>query len=168
MTDDVFPDRDMEHLDKLAWVIEDQGWVADPVDPVEGPPARAGYTYTIGFESTFGRPEVVIFGLQAVAARGLLGMVADQHGGGVELPVDAVFVGLLESDLPCALVPVDLSEHAELFADAVDFHARSGLGPGDWRMLQFVWPDRSGLLPWDPGYDERLRVAQPIIGSSQG
>ena len=35
MSDDVFPDRNMEHLDKLAWVIEDQGWVADPVDPVD-------------------------------------------------------------------------------------------------------------------------------------
>ena len=50
MSDDVFPDRNMEHLDKLAWVIEDQGWVADPVDPVEGPPPQAGYTYSIGFE----------------------------------------------------------------------------------------------------------------------
>lgn len=168
MTDDVFPDRDMDHLDKLAWVIEDQGWVADPVDPVEGPPARAGYTYTIGFETAFGQPEVVIFGLQAVAARGLLGMVADQHGGGVQLPVDATFVGLLEGDLPCALLPVDLAEHAELFADAVAFHARSGLVPGAWRMLQFVWPDRSGLLPWDAGYDERLRVAQPVIGTTGG
>ena len=67
MTDDVFPDRNMEHLDKLAWVIEDQGWVADPVEADAGPPPRPGYTYTIGFETAFDRPEVVIFGLQAVA-----------------------------------------------------------------------------------------------------
>ncbi len=37
MTDDVFPDRNMDHLDKLAWVIEDQGWVAVPVDAQEDP-----------------------------------------------------------------------------------------------------------------------------------
>jgi len=168
MNDDVFPDRHMDHLDKLTWVIEEQGWVADPVEPVHGPSPRAGYTYTIGFETAFGQPEVVIFGLQAVAARGLLGMIADQHGGGVALPVDAVFVGLLESDLPCALLHVDLDEHRDLFADAGEFHRSRGVGADAWRMLQFVWPDRNGLLPWDAGYDERLRLAQPVIGSTAG
>lgn len=168
MSDDVFPDRNMDHLDKLAWVIEEQGWVADPVEPVQGPSPRAGFTYTIGFETTFDQPEVVIFGLQAVAARGLLGMVADQHGGGVVLPVGVTFVGLLESDLPCALIPVDLTAHRGLFGDADAFHRSLGVGADAWRMLQFVWPDRSGLLPWDDEYDERLRLAQPVIGSTGG
>ncbi|UDY37847.1 DUF4262 domain-containing protein [Dermatobacter hominis] len=163
MTDDVFPDRNMDHLDKLSWVIEDQGWVAVPVDAQEGPPPRAGYTYTIGFTTTFGRPEVAIFGLRAVAARGLLGLIADQHAGGVELPVDAVFIGLLENDLPCALLPVDLAEHGELFPDATALLDRTG---ESWEVLQFVWPDRNGRFPWDEGYDERLRVAQPIVGAT--
>jgi len=172
VTDDVFPDRNMDHLDKLAWVIEDQGWVAVPVDAQEDPPARAGYTYTIGFSTAFGRPEVVIFGLRAVAARGLLGMIADQHAGGVELPVDAVFVGLLENDLPCALLPIDLSEHGHLFPDGAALLGgvppfTESSGPG-WSALQFVWPDRNGRLPWDPGYDERLRLAQPVIGTTAG
>ena len=163
MTDVVFPDRNMDHLDKLSWVIEDQGWVAVPVDAQEGPPPRAGYTYSVGFTTTFGRPEVAIFGLQAVAARGLLGMIADQHAGGVELPVDAVFVGLLENDLPCALLPVDLGEHGDLFPDAAALLDRAG---EPWEVLQFVWPDRNGRFPWDEGYDQRLRVAQPVVGST--
>lgn len=168
MSDDVFPDRNMDHLDKLAWVIEDQGWVAVPVAAVEGPEPVAGYTYSIGFESTFGRPEVVIFGLQAPAARGLLGMVADQHAGGVELPVDAVFVGLLESDLPCALLPVDLGVHRPLFPDAEALAARRVGSNTTFRMLQFVWPDRQGRLPWDHDYDRRLTVAQPVVGTTAG
>ena len=136
------------------------GGRAEPVAPVEEPEPRPGYTYTIGFETHFGQPEVVIFGLQGVAARGLLGMIADQHGGGVALPVGGVFVGLLESDLPCALLEVDVEEHAGLFPNAAAFHGDSG-----FRMLQFLWPDRAGLLPWDAGYDERLRLAQPVIGT---
>ena len=160
MADDLFPDRDMDHRDKIAWIVEENGWAAEPVAPVEEPEPRPGYTYTIGFESHFGRPEVVIFGLQGVAARGLLGMIADQHGGGVELPVGAVFVGLLEGDLPCALLDVDVAGHAALFPDAAAFHADVG-----FRMQQFVWPDRAGRLPWDDGYDERLRLAQPVIGT---
>jgi hypothetical protein len=160
MPDDVFPDRDMDHRDKIAWIVEENGWAAEPVPPVEEPEPRPGYTYTIGFETHFGQPEVVIFGLQGVAARGLLGMIADQHGGGVTLPVGGVFVGLLESDLPCAFLEVDVDEHASLFPNAVAFHADRG-----FRMLQFLWPDRSGLLPWDAGYDERLRLAQPVVGT---
>jgi hypothetical protein len=160
MGDDVFPDRDMDHRDKIAWIVEENGWAAEPVAPVEGPDPRPGYTYTIGFESHFGRPEVAIFGLQGVAARGLLGMIADQHGGGVELPVGGVFIGLLEGDLPCALLTVDVARYGALFPDAASFHGDDG-----FRMLQFVWPDRSGRLPWDDGYDERLRLAQPVIGT---
>jgi hypothetical protein len=158
--DDVFPDRDMDHADKIAWIIEEQGWAAEPVRAVEGPEPRPPYTYTIGFETHFGQPEVVVFGLGGAAARGLLGMIADQHGGGVQLPVGGVFVGLLESDLPCALLTIDTDAHAALFPDNVAFHGGTG-----FRMLQFVWPDRAGRLPWDEGYDERLRLAQPVIGT---
>jgi hypothetical protein len=160
MADDVFPDRDMDHRDKIAWIVEENGWAAEPVPPVEEPEPRPGYTYTIGFETHFGRPEVLIFGLQGAAARGLLGMIADQHGGGVALPVGGVFVGLLEGDLPCALLEVDVETHAGLVPDDVAFHGGTG-----FRLQQFVWPDRSGRLPWDEGYDERLRLAQPVIGT---
>lgn len=35
---------------------------------------------------------------------------------------------------------------------------------GDELLInQFVWPDRAGLLPWEEGYDTRLRLAQPIL-----
>ena len=160
MADDVFPDRDMDHRDKIAWIIEENGWVAEPVAPITGDEPRAGYTYTIGFESHFGQPETVIFGLTGVAARGLLGLIADQYGGGVELPIGTQFIGLLENDLPAALLTVDVEEYAALFPDDVAFHADSG-----FRMAQFVWPDRKAKFPWDADYDERLRTAQPIIGT---
>ena len=135
--------------------------MAEPVKAVEGPEPRPGYTYTIGFGTHFDRPEVCIFGLTPVASRGLLGMLADQHGGGVELPEGVVFVGLLENDLRCALLPVDLEQWSGLFPDDERHH-----GPGSYRMLQFIWPDRAGLLPWEDGYDERLRLAQPVIGAA--
>ena len=55
-----------------------------------------------------------------------------------------------------------------MFPDASAFHSNRGVGAGSWRMLQFLWPDRNGRLPWDEGYDPRLRVAQPVIGSTAG
>ena len=44
MSDDVFPDRNMEKADKIAWVVETQGWCAEPVAAQEDPPTP-GYTY---------------------------------------------------------------------------------------------------------------------------
>jgi hypothetical protein len=155
--DDVFPDRDMDHVDKIAWVVETNGWCAEPVAPTADPP-RPGYTYTIGFETTYHHPEVVIFGLQPVAARGLLGMLAEHLAAGGELPT-GVFVGLLDNDLPTALLPVGREAVEGMLPDADAFN-----GP-EYRVRQFLWPDRTGRLPWDEGYDERLRLAQPVVGT---
>ena len=152
MADDVFPDRDMDHADKIAWVVETNGWCAEPVAPVNDPPTP-GYTYSIGFGDTYDHPDVVIFGLQPAAARGLIEMLAT-------LP-EGMFVGLLDGELPCALLPVDMSLYAEMFPGATQFYGDEGC----YRVSQFVWPDRTGHMPWDAEYDERLRLAQPVVGT---
>ncbi len=159
MSDDVFPDRNMDHLDKIRWIVEEQGWAAEPVAPVDGPPPQPAYTYTIGFEATFDRPEVVVVGLRPVAARGLIGMVADQHRGGVELPVGQLFTGLLDGGLRCCLLDVDTTECAGMFPTLDRF-----TDGAPYRIQQFIWPDRNGVLPWEDGYEERLRLAQPVVG----
>lgn len=158
MTDDPMPDRDMAHDEKIAWVVEENGWCAEPVAPREDPPTP-GYTYSIGFETTFQHPEVVIFGLQPVAARGLLEMIAMHLEAGGELP-EGMFAGLLENNLPCALLPVSLDEYGEMFASATAFHHGT-----DYDVSQFVWPDKNAKMPWDEDYDNRLRLAQPVIGT---
>jgi hypothetical protein len=160
VSDDVFPDRDMDHADKIAWVVETQGWCAEPVAPTEDPPTP-GYTYTIGFEDTFGHPDLVIFGLAPVAARGLLEMVATHLEAGGELPV-GVFVGLLDNDLRAAVFPVAVTEFGDLFPSASHYYERD-----DFRMRQFLWPDKGGRLPWDDDYDERLLLAQPVIATTE-
>ena len=156
--DDVFPDRDMEFDDKIAWVVETQGWCAVPVAAVEDPP-QPGYTYSIGFERSFAHAEVVIFGLPPVAARGLLEMLAIHLEAGGVLP-DGMFVGLLDNDLPAALLPIDTEEYGSLFPGATAFY-----GGSDYRAAQFVWPDKGGKMPWDEDYNHQLRVAQPVIGT---
>ena len=156
---EVFPDRDMPQADKIRWVVENQGWCAEPVAGMEDPP-QPPYTYTIGFQSSYGHPEVVIFGLQPVAARGLMQMMADHLAAGGQLPT-GVFVGLLDNDLPSALLPVDLTTYDELFEADSTFY-----GDEEFRVSQFLWPDKGGRLPWDEGYEERLRLAQPVIGST--
>ena len=154
------PDRNLDLRDKLAWMVETQGYAVEPVKPINEPGvAHPGYTFTVGFEATWGHPEVAIWGLAPSAARGLLDLVAAQVAAGIELPVGAVFVGLLENDLRSALLAVDVELGDERFPGAAVFYSER-----PFRMLQFVWPDRAGMLPWEEGYDERLRLAHPVIG----
>ncbi len=157
---DVFPDRSMEHHDKIAWMIETSGWAIEPVAArTELDPPQPPYAYSIGLESGFGVPEVVVFGLQPVAAKGLLGLVVDLVRDGVEIPLGVVFTGLLDNDLRSALLPVDLMHYGGLFTTAAAWHGAEG-----FRMTQLVWPDRSGWLPWESGFDARVSRAQPVIG----
>jgi hypothetical protein len=156
-----FGDFSMEHRDKIAWMIETNGWAIEPVlpDPSTTPPT-AGYAYTIGLATTFGFADVVVFGLTPVASRGLLGEVVGLLRGGVVPPVGALFVGLLDNDLRSALLPVPPENWGQLFGTAHNWY-----GTDELEIVQLVWPDRNGWLPWESGFDHKLVYAQPVIGT---
>lgn len=159
MGDDVFPDRSMALRDKYAWMIETTGWLLEPVagDPSTDPPFP-GYAYTIGFEQTFGFPEVVIVGLKPVAAKGLAGLIADLLAGGTQIPVGELFRGLYDGDLRAALLPVDVGATGAMFEGASAWY-----GEAPFRMVQLAWPDRDGWLPWEPGFDPALGAVQVLL-----
>jgi hypothetical protein len=145
----------MEHRDKLAWMIEQEGWALEPVMPKPGAdPPVPGYSYSIGLESSFGFPDVCVFGLTPVAARGLIGLVVEVVRSGGHVPVGPQFTGLLDNDLRCALLPVDVEDNLDLFESAAGWY-----GGITFRMVQLMWPDRNGWLPWEPGFEKRLLYA---------
>ena len=149
----------MGDLDKVEWMIETAGFAVEPVraDPASDPP-RAGYTYTIGFPAHVAFPDVVVFGLTPVAARGLLGLVADARRGGTEIPLDVELVGLLDNDLRCRFATVDVEAWGGLFTTAAAWYRGE-----PFEVVQLVYPDRNGFLPDEPGFDRRMRFAQPVL-----
>jgi hypothetical protein len=156
------PDRSMEHLDKVQWMIETNGWALEPVAarPDLDPP-RAAYAYTIGLETAYGFPEVVIFGQTPVHARGLVGLIVDLLESGVQPPVGPMFLGLFDGEQRAALLPIEVGDHAELFDTAFAFY-----GAVQFRVVQLAWPDRNGWMPWETGFERRLLLAEPVIGST--
>ena len=154
------PDFHIPHAEKIEWMIETSGWALEPVGAdVEAHPPRPGYSYTIGFPEKFGCPEVVIFGLTPVATKGILDLVAQQLSAGVEIPLDAPIVGLLDNELRCVFASVDLGQWGSYFSTGIAWHR------GDaFRVVQLLWPDRQGWLPYEDGFDHRVRSAQPMIG----
>lgn len=158
---DDLPDFHIPHADKIEWMIDTAGWALEPVAAVhDSEPPRPGYAYSIGVPRSHGFPEIAVFGLTPVAIKGLIDLVLDQVRAGVVIPLGAPLVGLFDNDLRCVFAPIDLREHGALFETARRWHGGSA-----FEMVQLVWPDRSGWLPYESGFDPTLAMAQPLIGA---
>jgi hypothetical protein len=157
---DGLPDFHIPHAEKIEWMIETHGWALEPVaaDATAQPPTPS-YAYTIGVPAITGFAEIAVFGLTPSAASGLVGLVVDALRGGTEIPLDVELVGLLDNDLRCRFAPVDLAVHGHLFDTGRSWYAGQ---PYD--LVQLLYPDRNGFMPYEPGFDLRLRYAQPVVG----
>ena len=89
-----------------------------PPVPAEPSDARARSAHTgraedmtvaiaLGLPTHVGFPEIAVFGLTPVAARGLIGLVVDALRGGTEIPLGVELVGLLDNELRAVFAPVD-------------------------------------------------------------
>jgi hypothetical protein len=150
---------DMSALDKIEWMVEANGWALEPVAAeLDGPAPTPGYAYSIGLPAAVGFPEVVVFGLAPVAANGLVTLVADACRGGTEIPLGVELVGLLDNDLRCTFAPVDLDRWGGYFDTASAWYRGA---PFD--VVQLLYPDPNGFLPYEAGFDVRMSFAQPVI-----
>ena len=160
--DDVFPDRNMSHRDKVEFMLEREGWAIDTVAGRADTFPR--YSFTIGFEDRFGFPEVCVVGLSPVACRGLFDLVADALAGGTALPVGPPFIGLLDGGQPCALLPVDVPGCVDMFPSLAEHHTLAGHARDAFSLVQLAWPDVHGNLPWEPGFASDLLTVQLLLG----
>jgi hypothetical protein len=151
----------MDALDKIAWMVEADGWALEaiPARPEVTPPNPA-YAYSIGLPAAVEFPEIAVFGLTPVAAKGLVTLVADARRGGTEIPLGVELVGLLENELRCRFAPIELDTWGPLFDTATSWYSGSG-----FEVVQMLFPDRNGWMPYESGYDERLQLAHPVIGA---
>jgi len=155
------PDFHIPHAEKIEWMIETHGWAMEPVPARHDvDPPLAGYVYTIGYPEAFGFPEVVFFGLQPVAARGMFDMIADLLRGGTDIPIGVEVTGLFDGELRSVFAPVPTDDVAGWFEAAWAW--RRG---ASFDVVQLLWPDRNGFLPTEAGFDRRLVLAQPVIGN---
>jgi len=155
------PDFHIPHAEKIEWMIETAGWALEAVTPRSDtdPPVPA-HAYTIGLPSAVGFPEIALFGLTPAAANGLLSMVVDALRGGTDITVGDELIGLLDNELRCLFAPITADESVERFPTALAWYR--GEMPN---FVQLLYPDRNGFMPYEAGFDQRLRLAQPVVGS---
>jgi len=155
------PDFHIPHAEKIEWMIETNGWALEAVtaDPTVDPPVPA-HAYTIGVPAAVGFAEVAVFGLTPAAANGLLTLVVDACRGGTEIPLGIEVVGLLDNDLRCMFATIDREVCEAWFPTASAWYR--GELPA---MVQLLYPDRNGFMPYEVGYEQRMRLAQPVIAA---
>jgi hypothetical protein len=155
------PDFKIPHAEKIEWMIETNGWALEPVaaDPDSEPPTPA-YAYSIGFPTAVHFPDVAVFGLTPVAANGLVTLVADARRGGTEIPLGIELIGLLDNELRCMFAPIDLDRWGPWFATAASWYRGEA-----FEMVQLLYPDRNGFMPYEAGFEQRMTLAQPVIGT---
>lgn len=165
MSDPLDPHADdwaaMDQLDKIRWMVETEGWAIEAVGarPETDPPTPA-YAYTLGVPAAVSFPEVAVFGLTPAASKGLLGLVVDARRGGTEIPLGVELVGLLDNELRCMFAPIDLGEWGGWFTTAARWYEGAA-----FEVVQLLYPDRNGFMPYEGGFEQRLRLAQPVVGA---
>lgn len=151
----------MDAVDKIEFMIETTGWALESVTAdLDAEPPTPGYAYTIGLPDAVEFPDVAVFGLAPVAAKGLLTLVADACRGGTEIPLGAELVGLLDNELRCLFAPVDMERWGPYFALGSAWYAGEA-----FEVVQLLYPDPNGFMPYEAGFDHRMAFAQPVIGS---
>ena len=154
------PDFHIDHAEKIDWMIETKGWALEAVSarPELDPPTPS-YAYSIGVPAAVGFTEVAVFGLAPAAANGLVQLVVDACRGGTEIPLGVELLGVLDNELRCLFAPIDLEESGDWFPTAFAWYRGE-----PFRMTQLLFPDRSGFMPYEAGYEQRMRFAQPVVG----
>ncbi len=153
------PDFHIPHAEKIEWMIDTHGWALETIaaDPSTDPPTAA-CAYSIGMRAAVDFPDIAIFGLAPAAANGLVTLVADACRGGTVIPLGEELVGLLDNELRCLFAPIEPAEAAHRFTTAQSWFRGASLD-----MVQLLYPDRNGFMPYEPGFDQRLRWAQPVV-----
>ena len=133
--------------------IEVHGWGLIHVEGGEG----AGLTYTVGLTRFHGHPELVVSGLEAEQAAGLLGDLAEDVRAGLRLADGDVLAEQCCPDHRLQLVRV---LDPRLLAQAQQIYASSaGLVPA----LQVVYTDDDGYWPWEPDWADG-HWCHPVFG----
>lgn len=135
--------------------IRKVGWHCIAILAESGTP---DYAYTIGLEQTYGHPELVICGLPARAAHGVLTAAVEliergsRFGDGDER--DGIAQGF---PLRFRAIPLDRCS-LEFHVSDVHYGHKAG-------RLQVVWPDPDCRFPSDPGCDEDMAAVQDVIAA---
>jgi hypothetical protein len=131
--------------------IKEHGWFRTSVlGDEEGP----GFSYTTGFWVNAKRPELIMFGLKDEIVHDIFWDAFRDAKAGQSLVLGTPIHDLF-GNLPAWVFPVATRHYANFLGWSRWFYAGD-----DFPCLQIVWPDRTGLFPWQDGFDPAFEADQ--------
>jgi hypothetical protein len=130
-------------IDRFGWAVL-HGGGSSTEDP--------RFSHTAGL-TAFGHPEVIVVGLPFEAGEKYLNLVGEAVRAGARFGPGAETRALTDADSPVVFLGVADTSRLALVEQLY--------GPVD--VLQLVWPDSTGKLPWEEGHRNPPQ-AQPLLG----
>ena len=148
-------------LEKAKSDIAQYGWsfMFVDADQVRG---MESFSYTIGFETSYGHPEIVIFGLPAEPAHRILSATAAAIKEGEIMPLHEPVENIIADDLRVVFKPLEHAVYADYLSVAIEAY-----GTIDFRAQIMLWPDKEGHYPSDTDYSIKAQLtASKVISAS--
>ncbi|MFW0952844.1 DUF4262 domain-containing protein [Vibrio parahaemolyticus] len=102
-----------------------------------------GFSYSIGIEKTSSQPEIIITGLNQEVAHWIVNEYNNRVKAGEIFKPDEYYSGFLEG-FDITFKEVSPEYYAEYFGWANWLYKGN-----NFKVLQFIYPDTSGVWPWD-------------------
>lgn len=150
------------HMRNTERRIRKHGWTAIYVGDYRSAPT---WVYTVGFDDTLNQPELVVFDVQQADANELLWQAFEElKSGELVLEDGKVWVEDEQARLVWRKVhPSQIRSADGWFAFAAERRRRRTGRAFGLEVFQLVLADGERRMPWDNGYDERLRFRQPAL-----
>ncbi|UIJ45278.1 DUF4262 domain-containing protein [Sphingomonas cannabina] len=113
-----------------------------------------GFSYTTGFWRNAGHPELIMFGMKDETAHDIFWDLYRGAVAGIDLPVGKRAEGIF-GNAPAYVFPVAKRHYKDHLGWSRWFYAGD-----EFPCLQIVWPDRTGLFPWEDQFDRSFENSQ--------
>jgi hypothetical protein len=138
-------------LTDLHALMAEHGWAVRSVmaGPDDGDDVE--FAYTVGL-TALGHPEVIILGMPAEHAQTYLNLIGEEVQGGSRFEHGTVTGEFTDDDAPVVFIRAEDTDRLTAVAEVY----------GRIDALQMIWPDSSGHLPWQEGYNNPPET-QPLL-----
>ncbi|WP_051749200.1 DUF4262 domain-containing protein [Nevskia soli] len=146
---------------KLLADVKEYGWhIVEVFDNVPSDRPRPSFCFSVGLFLNHEHPEIVLMGLPGMAVGRIINQVgAFIRDGGRIIPEKRY-----NDFIPGREVifrPIDDSQYGEYLGTALWFYR--SLLPKSFPALQLVWPDKSGVFPWEDGFAQEYSSLQHAL-----
>jgi hypothetical protein len=135
--------------------VERYGWHCTSVKGGNGSPS---FTYSIGIFKTYGKPELIVFGLPSSLSHGILSDIFKKWKQEESVDLRNSTEGILKG-YPCYFAEVPIPESKKYALSAHWFYDAK-----EFPLYQVVWPSDTGKFPWDTDASPEYIREQPLIG----